>query len=180
MSKQIDNFYKLNSKDRKFILNDVEILKDLIKTNMSSMRFIHTLGVAKLAKNLALCHHVDPFTAYIAGLFHDLTKELPIEVHNLYLQYYDPDKLAYPDKVKHSFSCKYYLKEKFHLHNDDILNAIYNHTICHSHDKLSLILYISDKREENRHIDDEIVSIATKDLKKAFIQLTNKLNDNRS
>ena len=54
------------------------------------------------------------------------------------------------------------------------MNAIYNHTICNSNDKLSLILYVADKREENRHIDDEVVEIAKYDLKKAIKTLKEK------
>ncbi len=34
MSKQIDNFYKLDSKTRKFILNNNDVLADLVKTNL--------------------------------------------------------------------------------------------------------------------------------------------------
>ncbi len=174
MSKQIDDFYKLTSKQRKYILNDFEVLEDLVKTNLSEYRYIHTLGVAKLAKELACYHNIDPNKAYMAGLFHDLTKELSNEQQDEYLRYYDPDKLNYPEKVKHSFTCKYYLREKFHLHDGDVLNAIYNHTICNSNDKLSLILYVADKREENRHIDDEVVEIAKYDLKKAIKTLKEK------
>ena len=166
MSKQIDDFYKLTSKQRKYILNDFEVLEDLVKTNLSEYRYIHTLGVAKLARELATYHNVDPNKAYMAGLFHDQQDE--------YLRYYDPDKLNYPEKVKHSFTCKYYLREKFHLHDGDVLNAIYNHTICNSNDKLSLILYVADKREENRHINDEVVEIAKYDLKKAIRTLKEK------
>ena len=158
MSKQIDDFYKLTSKQRKYILNDFEVLEDLVKTNLSEYRYIHTLGVAKLAKELACYHNIDPNKAYMAGLFHDLTKELSNEQQDEYLRYYDPDKLNYPEKVKHSFTCKYYLRD----------------TICNSNDKLSLILHVADKREENRHIDDEVVEIAKYDLKKAIRTLKEK------
>lgn len=167
MSKQIDEFYKLDSKIRKMFLNDEQLLCDLVKTNLSTERYIHTLGVAKLSRELALYHNVDPKKAYMAGLLHDLTKELPLDEQNKYLEYYDFDKLDAPDKVKHSYTCKYYLKEKLHLHDSDILNAVYNHTVINSNDKLSLIVYIADKREENRHIDDDVVDIAKKDLKMA-------------
>ena len=167
MTRPIENFHLLNSKQRRFILNDYDVLADLVKSNMSEKRFKHSLGVAKLAKQLASYHHVDQDKAYVAGLLHDLAKEIDIEETDTYLRYYDKDKLNAPDKVKHSFVGKYYIKEKLHLHDSDILNAIYNHTILKSNDKLSLILYIADKREENRHIDDEVVEVAKKDLKKA-------------
>ena len=87
---------------------------------------------------------------------------------------YDPEKLDEPDKVKHSHVGKYYLREKLHINDKDILNAVYNHTVLRSNDKLSLITYVADKREPNRGINDEVVAIARKDLKKAVETLINK------
>ena len=57
------------------------------------------------------------------------------------------------------------------MDDSDILNAIYNHTICRSRDKLSLILYIAAQREPLRKIDDDILKIAYADLYKAFEKL---------
>ena len=177
MSKQFDNFHLLSSKQRKFILNNDEVLTDLLKTNLSEKRFVHSLGVAKLAKELAFFHNVNTHKAYIAGLLHDVAKELTSEETDLYLKYYDNEKLTYPTKVKHSYVGKYYLMDKLNFHDKDILNAIYNHTICDSYDKLSLIVYIADKREENRHIDDEVVDVAKIDLKKAYKILRKKFEE---
>lgn len=174
MSEAINNFHLLSSKQRRFILNDEQVLSDLVRTNMSEKRFNHSLGTAKLAKQLAQIHHISPKKAWMAGILHDLAKEISMDETNEYLKFYDRDKLNAPDKVKHSFVCKYYLKDKLHIHDSDILNAVYNHTILKSNDKLSMILYIADKREENRKIDDEVVEVATKDLKRAVALLINK------
>ncbi len=174
MSKAIDDFHLLSSKQRAFLLNDEEVLTDLVKTNMSQKRFKHSLAVAKLAKELARYHHVDEKKAYIAGILHDVAKELPIEEQNEYLRYYDFMKLGEPDKVKHSHVAKYYLKDKLNFHDKDILNAIYNHTVLKVNDKLSLIIYVADKRDETRGIDDEVIEVAKKDLKKAVNLLIEK------
>ena len=150
------------------MINDPEYLKLMVRQIIKETRYVHSLGVAQTAKELAECHQVDPQKAYIAGILHDCTKYLSEAEHDAYLRYYDPDKVAYPLSVKHSFSAPYFLKEKLNFHDKDILNAIYNHTICTSHDRLSLILYIADKREPGRNIDDDILLIAHKDLYKAF------------
>ena len=168
-----DDFMSYDSKLRKTIINDPELLKIMLKKNLKESRYKHSLSVADLAKELALIHHVDENKAYIAGLLHDCTKSLSLEEHDAYLRYYDKEKLDYAEPVKHSFSAKYYLKEKLNFHDKDILNAIYNHTICNSRDKLSIILYIADKREPLRNIDDNIVEVARKDLYKAY-ELLNK------
>ena len=166
-----DDFMSYDSKLRRQILNDPELIKIMVRKNLNEKRYNHSLSVAKLAKELALCHHVDPDKAYMAGLLHDCTKYFDESLHDSYLKYYDPDKLSYPESCKHSFSAKYYLKEKLNFHDKDILNAIYNHTICFSNDKLSIILYIADKREPFRKIEDNTVELAKKDLYKAMKQL---------
>ncbi|MBQ1482023.1 MAG: bis(5'-nucleosyl)-tetraphosphatase (symmetrical) YqeK [Erysipelotrichaceae bacterium] len=166
-----DDFMTYDHKLRKRILNDPELLKIMVRKNIKEKRYLHSLSVADLAKELASIHHVDPEKAYIAGLLHDVTKYFSEEEHDAYLRFYDPEKLNYPESCKHSFSAKYFLKEKLNLHDKDILNAIYNHTICFSRDALSVILYIADKREPLRGIDDDVVKIAKEDLHKAFEKL---------
>lgn len=169
-----DNFMDLDSKERKKILNDPELLKELVKKNVKPHRYEHSLSVADVCKKLAEKHNVDPKKAYMSGLLHDVCKfpegdrsERLLE----YLKYYDPDKIGTVEGAYHAWVAKYYLREKCNYHDSDILNAIYNHTICNSRDKLSIILYIADKREPLRKIDDDILEIAYSDLHKAFSML---------
>lgn len=164
-----DNFYSLDSKTRKAYINDRDILTSMVKQNVSEHRFAHSISVAKTCESLALKHNVDPNKAYIAGLLHDCCKFSDDKTYILeeYLKYYDPDKLKEPSGIYHSWVGKYYLKEKLNFHDKEILNAIYNHTICNSYDKLSVILYIADKREPLRNINDGLLELAYKDLYKA-------------
>lgn len=162
-----DAFHTYPSKVRKEILNDRSLLQVMLKKNVNAHRFAHSLSVAEVSESLARAHHFDPDRAYLAGLLHDCTKDFPYAFQETYLRYYDPEKLVYPEPVLHSFTAKYYLKEKLRLHDSDILNAVYNHTVCNSRDRLSLILYIADKREPLRGISDGILELAHRDLYKA-------------
>lgn len=164
-----DNFYSLDSKTRKAYINDIEILKLMIKNNVSEHRYAHSLSVAETCKSLAEKHNVDPKKAYIAGLLHDCCKFSDDKNYILedYLKYYEPEKLNGSVGIYHSWVAKYYLREKLNFHDKEILNAIYNHTICESNDKLSIILYIADKREPSRGIDDGILELAYTNLKEA-------------
>ena len=168
-----DNFYSLDSKTRKAYINDPNVLKELVKQNVSEHRYLHSLSVADVCRSLAYHHNVDPDEAYMAGLLHDCCKFKPEKEYILeeYLKYYDPEKLNGMTSIYHSWVAKYYLKEKLNFHNSRILNAIYNHTICNSRDKLSIILYIADKREPLRNIDDGILALAHKDLYGAYFKL---------
>ena len=170
-----EDFMSYDSKLRKKIINDPELIKIMLRKNVSESRYNHSLSVADLCYKLALKHKVDPDRAYMAGLLHDVCKFTKDKEHLLveYLKYYDPDKLKESPGIHHSYVGKYYLREMTNYHDSKILNAIYNHTICRSKDKLSLIVYIADKREPLRNINDEILDIAYKDLYKAY-QLLNK------
>ncbi|MBR4421667.1 MAG: hypothetical protein IKS69_03945, partial [Erysipelotrichaceae bacterium] len=72
---------------------------------------------------------------------------------------------------KHSLTARYYVREKLNYHDNDLLNAMYNHTLCSSRSKLALIIFIADKREPQRGIDDDILETARKDLYKAYDML---------
>lgn len=150
----------------------IEEYDNLIKERLSEKRYKHSLGVAKLSKELASYHGVDTEKAYLAGLLHDVTKELKEEEQDAILsKHNDLDKLNIKPSIKHSYTSKYYLMDELGINDNDILDAVYNHTICKSDKPLSKIIYIADKREENRHIDDNIVETAKKDLDKAFNDL---------
>lgn len=154
------------------MINTIEQYDNLIKSRLSNKRYKHSLGVAKLSKELASYHNVDENKAYIAGLLHDVTKELKEEEQNqILIKHNDLDKLDIKPSIKHSYTSKYYLMDELNIQDEDILDAVYNHTICKSNRPLSKIVYIADKREENRHIDDNIVELAKSDLDKAFNEL---------
>ncbi|MBP5279179.1 MAG: HD domain-containing protein, partial [Erysipelotrichaceae bacterium] len=65
-----DDFMTYESKLRKKIINDPELLKIMISKNLKKTRYDHSLSVADLSRELAKIHHVDPDKAYVAGLLH--------------------------------------------------------------------------------------------------------------
>lgn len=166
-----DNYRLFPAAIRKALLFDNEALFLLVKKNMSKKRFEHSISVADTCKMLAKCHHIDERKAYLAGLLHDVTKEFPEEFHDSYFRYFDQGSLSYPLPIKHSFSAKYYLKEKLGLSDKEVLQAIYNHTVCTSNDRLCRIIFIADKREPGRGVDDGILEMAKKDLNGAYKKL---------
>lgn len=150
-------------------MTSFEFYENLIKENLSEHRYVHSLGVAKLARQLAKAHSLDEDKAYLAGILHDLTKEMPNEFHDdIFKKHNDLDKINEPFAIKHSHSCKYYLMDKFNINDEIILDAIYNHTICNSNSPYAKILYLADKREENRNINDHIIPLALNNLDEGY------------
>ena len=65
-------------------MQSLDSLKELIKQKHSNdeRRYIHSLGVAKMAEYLAIQNGVDPKKAIIAGYLHDFCKNDDIEYVN--------------------------------------------------------------------------------------------------
>lgn len=156
---------------------DVDFFKDYLKNTLSKDRYEHSLAVADLARELAIAHNYDSDKAYFAGLVHDIAKEMSEEEHDeLLRKHNDLDGIEYSFKVKHSFCGKYVLMDDFNIDDEEILDAVYYHTVPKSNKILSKIVYISDKRDSTRNINDEVVDVAKKDLDKAVSLLLEKFN----
>ena len=170
------NFDKYPEILKDYLFEDVDLLKELVSKMMSLKRYEHSLSVAEYAKKLSKHWHLDENKAYLAGLLHDVTKSFSEKENDIILKKYDKKHLNAPKKVKHSYTAKYFLKE-LGFKNEEILDAIYNHTICLKDDNLCKIIYIADKREPLRHIEDNITELAYCDLDLAFETLKKRVED---
>ena len=158
-------------------MTDFTAYEKLIKDKLSEYRYVHSLGVAKLARELGEAHGLDGDKCYLAGLLHDVTKEMSEDWQDdIFRKNNDLDKIREARPIKHSHSAKYYLRDELGINDPDILDACYNHTICKSDSPYAKVLYIADKREENRHINDAVVETAMKDLYEGY-NLLEKIND---
>lgn len=131
-------------------------IKRLIKEKHKNdhERYIHSLGVAKMAKYLAKIHGINPKKAIIAAYLHDYCKNDSIEYVNSLLNEEDKIECEKFPVLYHSYgSAEYYLK---YIGNDiDIYNAIRNHVFGRiGMSKLEEIILISDYTEENRKYDN--------------------------
>ena len=131
-------------------------IKRLIKKKHKNdkHRYIHSLGVAKMAKYLAKQYGVDPKKAVIAAYMHDFCKNDSVEYVNTLLNEEDKLECEQTKVLYHSYgSAEYYLK---YIGNDmDIYNAIRNHVFGRiGMSKLEEIILISDYTEENRKYDN--------------------------
>ena len=53
--------------------------RELIRPRMSEYRFVHSCAVAERAKHLALRWNADPEKAFVAGMVHDICKDISKE-----------------------------------------------------------------------------------------------------
>lgn len=154
---------------------DFEKAEKFISKRLNDKRLEHSKRVAKLAVFLAEKHRVSKTKAYIAGLFHDLAKNLEKErVFKILDKIGNQEKILRENyKLAHGEIAAYLLKTDFKLYDEDVLNAIRYHTygrknMC----KLEKIIYIADATEplhDYKNID-RIRKLSITDLDRAVYE----------
>ena len=171
------------NKYKDVIYVNINEIDTYLKENLSKKRYEHSLLVAKEAKSLAKIYHVDEEKAYLAGLIHDIAKELNEEENNYWIKkgnLADDLKNENYKKIRHADIGAIIAKEKYNLDND-ICNAIKYHTIGNKNmDTLAKIIYIADKigRKEIPKELMPIKDLVKKDLNDALIYFIEKQNKN--
>lgn len=137
-----------------YVINHYLFLESRIKNFMSLDRLLHTMSVAKLAKQIAKSNNYDQNKAYIAALLHDIGKEFNEELSKKIIKEFYPEHINEPRGVHHQYVGEYLAINEFMIKDEEILSAIRKH--C-SGDKimstLDKIVYCADKIEPTRGYD---------------------------
>ena len=128
-------------------------LEDFMKDNLKESRYIHSLGVEKMASHLAKIHGADIEKAEFAGRYHDIAKCFDKDTMNDYVRKYElPDEYLDSTALAHSKVAAEILKYEFGVDDEDVLNAVRSHTTGRRDmSLLEEIVYVSDAIEDNRN-----------------------------
>ena len=144
---------------------DYKKILEWLKNNLNEKRYIHTLGTADCAKELAKQFKLNQDKAYLAGLLHDCAKCFPneklLDIIHKHLDVEECEMLNY--KTLHAPVSAYIAETEFKITDKEILSAIRWHTLG----KLDMtdfekIVFIADKIEPNTR--DEEYSAKIRDL----------------
>lgn len=109
----------------------LEEYRALARARLSDKRYEHTLAVARLAGELAEKYGIDVEKARTAGLLHDITKEVPIDIQLQMIEksaiLVDKTLLLNPN-VYHALTAFLFVKDRLSVTDTDTLNAIRFHT----------------------------------------------------
>ena len=151
-------------------------VKKLLRERLSEKRYVHSLGVAKTAAELAVLYGADPKKAELAGLLHDVTKNLDpkeqiefCEKNGIPLT--EDDRLS--PKVIHAVSGEWFLKNIIGITDSEILSAVRYHTTGRKGiTLLEKIIYVSDFTEPSRNYSDADYyrGLSKKDLDTALFE----------
>ena len=158
----------------------IDTIKKDLKETLSERRYIHSIGVMEMCAKLAQIYGVDVQKAQIAGILHDIAKEMPkeemfkyVEENNIEITEFE--KLNVP--ILHGKIGADIAKKKYGV-SEQIAKAIeYHTTTSPKMDTLAKIIYVSDKVELTRKSEKfDIESerkLATIDLDKTVLLIIN-------
>jgi len=144
---------------------NILLIEKAVRASVSLGRYLHSKNTAILAHDLCIRFGLDPLAGYLAGIAHDIGKELTNR---------QMVKLAKMDKMKiteievkkpsllHGRAGAILLKKRFHIYNKDVLEAVATHTYGRENmGPLAKVIYIADKAESSRNIDSELRRLCT-------------------
>ncbi len=127
-----------------------ETILEWLKQNLSEERYLHTLGVAETAVELAKMFNLSEEKAYLAGLLHDCAKGfsneklLQIITDNLSI---DECEMINP-KTYHAPVGAFVAEKEFCVTDEEILSAIRWHTIGKVEmSDFEKVIFVADKIE---------------------------------
>ena len=138
-----------------------------VRPLVKSERFAHIERVACLARDIALANGLDADKAYLAGILHDVARDMG-DAELL--------RLAPPESeadVQHPLSlhgrAARTVLERWGVTDTDILDAVEEHTTGPRDGKpLSVCVYVADVSEPGRGVNDHIRELAFSDLELAY------------
>lgn len=153
-----------------------ELVKKL-RAALHDKRFYHVLRVEKTAVSLAKIYGVNVEKASIAGLCHDYAKQRPDEdfIKVIKDKGLNSDLLNYGNAIWHGIVGAEMVKDELGICDEDILNAIRQHTTgAPQMTKLAQIVYMADYIEPARDFDgvDKARQLAKTDLAAAVAYQT--------
>ncbi len=145
-------------------------LETIVSKYMKKKRWEHTLNVAKLASEIAKENHLNEKQAYIAGMFHDIAKEMEYEDSYKIMNKHFKKYIDKPVAIWHQWiSC--YLSETLFLIDDQVvLDAIQHHTTASIEiSAIGKCVYVADKLDPLRGYDSSSqIEVCKGDIHQGF------------
>ena len=156
---------------------DYQYYKSVMLKMLGEKRYRHSINVADRALKLAKIYGYDQEKAYVAGLLHDICKDMPYPEQLKWIKKSDiiSDSTIFKQpNVWHSIAGSIFVKEEMGIQDQDIITAIRYHTTGRPNmSSLEKIIYVSDLTSEDRNFDgvEELRKMAEIDLEDAVREI---------
>ena len=142
-----------------------------IRSYMSEKRFQHSYEVAKLAYEIAIANVlVRPDRYFIAGLLHDIGKEVEMNEQISFMKEYFPQYSDFKKVLFHQFVGAHLAMKDFNIEDEEVLGAIMYHTTGKAGmTVMEKVIYAADKIEPTRGFDSSsLINEMKNDCEKGF------------
>ena len=157
------------------ICTKVDELETFMKESLKPSRYTHSLGVEKMARELAEIYGENAEKAAFAGRYHDLAKNFDTDTMDRYIRQYGlPGNLIGNNALAHSKVGAAILEHEFGVTDEDILNAVRYHTTARRDmSLLEELIFVADVVEDNRTYSDldYYQDLAYRDLDRACLEI---------
>ncbi len=159
---------------------DICKIKKNLKKTLDKRKYKHSINVAETAEKLAVRFDNNPKKAYLAGLIHDIARNineeqlLAIADNNNLINH--PVEYNIPI-VLHANVGAFIAKTRLKIKDDDVIDAVEKHTVAAPDmSDLAKIIYLADIIEPDRKFDglENLRKLSLKDLDKAYLQALDK------
>lgn len=148
----MDNSYDISFTNTFSSLTSEELVNKA-KNRLSDFRYTHCVRTAKTSVDLAKHYGLDVERAKVAGFLHDYAKEIPVEeyVRVIKEEGFDQDLLNWNRGILHGVVGVYFIEKELDVHDEQILNAIRNHTTGSPNmAELDKVIFLADFIEPGR------------------------------
>ncbi len=136
----------------------VDDYKKVIRPLMGDKRYNHSVNVSLEAVRLANKYGADPDKAAVAGILHDITKEIDFEKQLQIISSGDiilTDVEKKTNKLWHAISGSVYIQKELGINDADIINAIRYHTTARANmSLLEKVIFLADFTSAERDYPD--------------------------
>ncbi len=174
-SSAIRGLFNLDTKDEviDYIVDHRLYFMHKIANFLSPNRIKHSVQVAKMARKIAESNHLDKKKSFLAGLLHDIAKEVPDDNREFIMGTYYPEYHHMYKWLHHQFVGEFLAKNSFNVSQEDVLDAIKWHATGNKNMSwLAQVLYSADKIEPTRQYDSsDMIELCLKDYQKGFLKV---------
>ena len=145
----------------------IQRVETAARETLSTERFLHSRQTAIQAFDLCRRFGLEPLDGYLAGIAHDLAKQLDnksmlkiVKTAGVDISDLEMDK----PNLLHGKAAAVLIRERFSIHNEDILEAVACHTSgSENMGPLAKVIYIADKTEATRTIEPALRKMCRED-----------------
>jgi len=145
----------------------IQRIETAARETLSTERFLHSRHTALHSYDLCRRFGLDPMDGYLAGVAHDLAKQIEnkqmlkiVRTAGLDISALEMDK----PNLLHGKAAAVLLRERFSIHNEDVLEAVAIHTSgSENMGQLAKVIFIADKTEASRNIEPALRKMCRED-----------------